>query len=309
MAMSTLLPLAHRAKPVAALLASTLLAGCGSPAPSGVETDGGPPMSASIRAEFRADPPNHAGEEAYVCYSFQVEALDGIQLGGVSVRPPSGPVVLHHASLYAAAGLPDVGEVPCDPMPERVAALGVYTPGAVSLSLPAGVGISLPQGTSRLIVAAHVLRVGEGAAEPTYVELKPVAVAPEHVINWVDVFAPVPVLAPHDTATSSASCRFDLPVHVVTVWPHMHRLGTRAHADVVRADRTREVLMDVDPWDVEHQPIYPVDVELQPGDAIEGQCVWTNTTPQPVMSGPYSYNEMCNHGLFVWPFDHAFCAP
>jgi len=28
-----------------------------------------------------------------------------------------------------------------------------------------------------------------------------------------------------------------------------------------------------------------------------------------VLPGPFSTDEMCNQGLFVWPFDHAICVP
>jgi hypothetical protein len=98
-------------------------------------------------------------------------------------------------------------------------------------------------------------------------------------------------------------------VHIVTVWPHMHRLGSAFHGTVIRGDGRREALLDLPSWSFDHQLIYPVDVQLQAGDVVETQCLWMNPTDATVLPGPRSSDEMCNQGLFVWPFDHARCAP
>lgn len=296
-----------------ACLSLSLLVGCGrAPATSTSDaaTDELPPPSPSARrATFRADPAIAPGEEAYVCYALDVEGVaDGVHVGRVVWHPPAGSVILHHASLFAAGGLPDVGEVPCDPMPTRVAALGVYTPGIEPLVLPDGAAIELPPGTQRLLVLAHALRREAGAAQPTYVDLELAAEPVSHSVNWVDVFAPVPNVYPGTDARTVGSCRFDRPTHIVSVWAHMHRIGSEFHGVVVRADGRREALVDVKPWDYNHQIMYPVDVQLDPGDTVETQCHWLNTTSEIVVAGPYSTDEMCNQGLLVWPFDSALCA-
>jgi hypothetical protein len=260
------------------------------------------------RGQFRADPTNQPGDEAYVCYSIDVEGISGVHVGRVTWHPPAGPVFLHHASLFAAAGLPDVGEIPCDPMPTRVAALGVYTPGIEPLQLPDGVGIELPAGTRRLLVQAHTMRHAAGPAATTYVDLDLAAEPVLHSVNWVDVLAPVPDIFPGEKTLSVQNCRFDRPTHIVSVWAHMHRIGSEFHGVIVRADGTQQALLDVKPWDYNHQFIYPVDVQLQPNDIVQTQCYWSNTTSDIVVAGPYSTNEMCNQGLLVWPFDSALCA-
>ena len=295
-----------------ALIAAAVALGCEQP-PVGQQRDAAvsevPPLEPSARrGEFRADPANQPGEEAYLCYAIDVDGISGVHVGRVSWHPPAGPVFLHHASLFAAAGLPDVGPVPCDPMPTRVAALGVYTPGIEPLQLPAGVGIELPVGTQRLLVMAHTMRHADGPSEPTYVDLELAAEPVLHSVNWVDVFAPVPNIYPADPISSVGSCRFDVPAHIVSVWPHMHRIGSEFHGVIVRADGTREALLDVKPWDYNHQYIYSVDVQLQPGDTVQTQCRWVNPTGNVVVGGPYSTDEMCNQGLLVWPFDSALCA-
>lgn len=271
-----------------------------------------PPLSRAkadvVRTSFVADTPHATpGTEAYVCHVFDAQGIDGKLVGSVAWTPPSGPVAVHHASLFAARDRLPVGEIPCDPMPERVAAFGLYTPGAIPLELPAGTAIFLPSGTRRLVVVAHVLRSAAGAAHPTVVELGLVATA-EHALNWVDVLAPVPTLYPHRTDSSIGVCVFDQPAHIVTDWPHMHRRGSAFLGLVVRADGHAETLLEMPKWDYEMQSIHRVDVQLEAGDAVETICTWENPTDDTVLPGPFVADEMCNQGLFVWPFEAARCA-
>jgi hypothetical protein len=298
-----------RRNAVLGLLIAAAGCGAGHQSPDPDAGDAVPPLSPTARrGEFVADPAIDVGHEAYVCYSFDVQGISDVHIGRVTWHPPTGPVLLHHASLFAAGGLPDVGEVPCDPMPTRVAALGVYTPGIEPLQLPDGVAVELPAGTQRLLVLAHAIRVDAGPANPTYVDLELAAEPVLHSANWVDDFGPVPTLDPGESTGSIGRCLFAQPTHIVSVWPHMHRMGAEFHGVVVRADGTREALLDVKPWDYDHQLIYPVDVQLEAGDVVETQCHWTNTTDHVVGPGPYSTDEMCNQGLLVWPFDSALCA-
>src|SRR4051812_18335801 len=151
-----------------ALFCACVAVSCSQPPASRPDDGGEPPLEAlARRGHFNADPANQPGDEAYLCYSVDIQGISGVHVGRVTWHPPAGPVFLHHASLFAAAGLPDVGEVPCDPMPDRVAALGVYTPGIEPVQLPDGVGIELPPGTRRLLVLAHTRRLAAGPAGTT----------------------------------------------------------------------------------------------------------------------------------------------
>jgi hypothetical protein len=310
-----LLALGGVARGALIVCAFAVAAGCGaghqSPDPDAGSDDAAPPplSPTARRGEFRADPAVLPGGEAYVCYAFDIEGISGVHVGRVTWHPPAGTVLLHHASLWAASGLPDVGEVPCDPMPARVAALGIYTPGIQPIVLPDGAAIDLPEGTRRLLVMAHAIRASDGPAQPTYVDLE---LAPEpvlHSVNWIDDFGPVPVLQPGDDVETVGTCKIARPTHIVSVWAHMHRQGSEFHGVVVRAGGAREPLVDVVPWSYDHQLMYPVDVQLEPGDAVETHCHWHNTTDHAVGPGPFSTDEMCNQGLLVWPFDSALCAP
>jgi len=66
--------------------------------------------------------------------------------------------------------------------------------------------------------------------------------------------------------------------------------------------------IQVPTWNFYHQPMYPLDVEFEAGDGVETSCTWFNTTDQIISPGPFSFNEMCNQGLYVWPPEAARCA-
>jgi hypothetical protein len=208
--------------------------------------------------------------------------------------------------MFATAEPGPTGPVPCDPIPTPVTVLPLYAQGGEATTLAEGVSILLPETATGFFVQLHLLRFGEGADEAS-VDLVASDTPPEHLAAWVDDFAPVPAILPHASVTSTAECHFPGPVHVAGSWPHMHRIGASFHGTVVRADGSREALVDVDPWVFDHQVLYTVDAALAPGDAVETACTWLDTTPYVVNAGPFSSDEMCNQGLVIWPREAAAC--
>src|SRR3954470_19465342 len=79
---------------------------CSQPPPIAPADAGQPPLEASARrGQFSADPVNQPGDEAYLCYAIDIDGISDVHVGRVTWHPPAGPVILHHASLFAAAGL------------------------------------------------------------------------------------------------------------------------------------------------------------------------------------------------------------
>jgi hypothetical protein len=255
---------------------------------------------------FDLDIPIPVGAELYACRRFDVGDAKGRAVHALRWTPPSGGVVLHHAILFAAGDAGPPGPVPCDPMPVPVAVLPLYAPGGEQVAFPEGVAIAVPPSATAFFVELHLFRLAEGPGGAS-VELFASERPAEHLAGWVDDTAPVPPIPAHSSVTSTAQCRFEGPGHLVGAWPHMHRLGARFQGTVVRADGRREPLLEVDPWDFEHQALYAVDAVLGEGDAVETACTWINTTASLVTAGPRSTDEMCNQGLVLWPLASARC--
>jgi hypothetical protein len=248
------------------------------------------------------------GVEAYICFGFDADSLDGALLAAVRWVPTAvGGMALHHATLKATAeNYPD-GPVECGAMPADAIGLHVWAPGGTPLELPPDVGLALPEGVRRFIVEAHVLRTSAEPAGPSQATLCKADPGVIERAGWVGVQAPVPAIRPHHVETSSGRCAVPGPLRVAASWPHMHRVGAEFHGAIVRADGSRQAVIDLLEWDFDDQRTYPIDVELQAGDAIETTCVWENATDEYVLPGPLTSDEMCNQGLIAWPAEHARC--
>ena len=289
------------------VLVAGLLAGCGNPAPATATPEVAGPDTTTFRFSLDASVP--AGSEAYLCFAVDAPSWAGEALSAIAWEVPDGPVALHHATLMATPSTVTAGSLPCDAMPDVFSVLALRAPGMTAFVLPPGVAMSVPDGTRRFVVEAHVLRVAEGAPSALAVTLSRPAAAPAHVASWVAVPAPIPVIRPHDTASSRASCRFGGETHVAFDWPHMHRLGKTFHGRIVRADGTVEPLVDVNQWRFDEQPFHAVDATLAAGDSVETECTWENPTSDFVFAGRLSSDEMCNQGLIVWPATSVVCEP
>jgi len=265
------------------------------------------PCEASVRIEFRPDAPA-PGEEAYVCFGFDAGLLEGRPISAIRWSPPAGGgVSVHHATLFATREGTADGPTTCDAMPADAVGLHVFAPGGTPLELPPDVGLELPTGTIRLLVEAHVLRTDASAPEAASAEICTLAEPPAKLAAWIGVSAPVPAIRPHHEETSIARCTLEAPFRLLATWPHMHRVGKAFHGSVLRRDSTRTRLIDVEPWAFEKQRTYPIDVQVEAGDAIETHCIWQNPGDEYVLPGILSSNEMCNQGLIGWPADAARC--
>jgi hypothetical protein len=283
------------------------VAACG-PAGSTANPDEHAPKATAI-LEFVAAPAE-AEQEAYICFGFDATSHRQAPLAGLRWAPPErGPVTLHHASLLATAeDYPD-GPIPCEAMPADAVGLHIWAPGGDSLELPKGVGLKLPASVRRLIVEAHVFRFAAGRASAARAELYTHDRTPQHLAGWLSVQAPVPALRPRTVERSNGRCTLASSFTVLSSWPHMHFLGKEFHGALVRHDGARVPLIDLPSWDFDAQRTYPLDLRLEPGDALETTCVWENPTNDYVLPGPLTTNEMCNQGFIGWPEDAARCIP
>jgi hypothetical protein len=270
--------------------------------------EGPPAAERPALATYQAsvDPDVPVGSEIYECWLFDARPLQGAAVHGLKWTAPSGPLLLHHAMMFATSATGTYGPTPCDPMPPAVAVLPLYAPGGESTTLADGVSIVIPGSAQSLFVEMHLYRRDLGSSSAS-VDFLASEAPPAHLAHWVDDFADFPAMPPHTMAKATASCRFAGPAHVVGSWPHMHRLGTHFEGTIVRANGAREPLLTVPIWDFDHQPLYAVDAALADGDGVETACNWDNETDFTVQSGLFSGDEMCNQGLVVWPAESAVC--
>lgn len=299
----------HRSR-VAPFFLVALLAGCGGRKPNpGSESDHLNTLQgcdAAVTLSFALDTGGAA--EAYVCFGFDADLLAGGTIGRIAWRPPPFAAGLHHGKLYAVAGdFPD-GPVPCAGMPAGAVGLHVWAPGGDELILPSDTALQLPSGTRRLVVEAHVLRTAAGVPMTAAVSLCPGPRTPARIAAMMTTYAPVPAIRPRQVETSQRVCAISADVHLFSVWPHMHKIGTEIALELMRVDGTVTPLIVVSPWAFYAQRTYPLDVDARMGDAIRTRCVWSNDSDDYVLPGPLISDEMCNAGIIAWPALSASCA-
>lgn len=263
------------------LLLIALLAACGSAEP--------------VALHFTADP-GDLGSEKYLCFGFDARQLGGADIGGLVLDAPAGPVTLHHVALYASTTDIGPGPVECEQMPADAVSLHVWALGRGDLALAPDLAIAVPEGATQLIVQAHALRGEEGPAEEATIVVE-TRRDEAHRAAWLPLRVPTPAINPHQRTMSSAECVVDGELHVISTWPHMHRLGIEFHGSLV----------DVAPYSYDAQRAYDVDATFEPGESITSACTWFNPTDTVVLPGPLLSDEMCEQSVIAWPADAAHC--
>jgi hypothetical protein len=256
---------------------------------------------------FEVDHP--LGQEGFFCFRYERPEFAGKNLRGFRWQPPEDTSLqLHHAVLYALFGVrPEDESSRCGLSNGVGTQVHAWAPGGDLFAFPPGVAYQLPANLDRFDIDAHVLRLAEGPAQTAQVTLDITDEPAEHTVGLFKGAAPVPTLPPHETTTSVMLCRMEDTAHVVGVWPHMHVAGIEFRGDLIRANGERETLVHLDPWDWHNQRIHPLDVEFRPGDKIETTCVWANPTPEPILPGGLTTEEMCEQTFFAYPPEAARC--
>ncbi len=118
-------------------------------------------------------------------------------------------------------------------------------------------------------------------------------------------------IPPNTTMTVTGDCDLpgDHPMHVVSLLPHMHKLGRALDATYKGGPFDTMKFLDSPGYDpdngvlVQYDP--PVDLTVTSG--ITFSCTWQNTLNRTIVEG-VGDNEMCMVFGYSWPVDKAYTA-
>jgi hypothetical protein len=168
--------------------------------------------------------------------------------------------------------------------------------------LPKHVGLDL--GPGRFILEMHYNNIGKpatpdrsGARLCTTQALRPETA----MLSWLgsQLFSIPPGADDHPVAGRCKPAA-KAPIHLLTIWPHMHSLGRRMSVRLDRADGTSKTVFDM-PFSAESQRQYPFPMLLQPGDSLLTTCYFDNPNPYAVTIGDRVSDEMCNNFIVAYP--------
>jgi len=233
----------------------------------------GPERAAAIAAADAADP-----RPGYTCFGGPIET------GGES----------ESLTGFFAGG----------PMPNLVlpAQIAGWVPGSQPARYPEGAAMRITAGS--VVVAQVHYNLSEGApvADSTRLELQLTEEVPERLVD-VRPLAVRSLKIPAGEAEATNVGRFpyygDAPKVISSVTAHMHLLGDRFLAEVVRAGSAQtECALEIPRWDFHWQQAYrlPVDnyITLEDGDAMRVTCVHDNSEGAVDVSwGEGTSDEMC----------------
>ena len=224
--------------------------------------------------------------------------------------------LLHHWLLYTTVGnemdgtfFASIGTHVGDAA-ELVAGWAV---GGNDLDMPKGVGLRMPPPGAGLMLEWHYYNsTGTVQEDSTIVE---VCLAPagtlEHTagMTWLGTedLGGVIGMPPGRRSDYGGTCfpsRTGMnatdPIHIFTLWPHMHTYGRNMKSVVNRANGTTEEVFNKR-FDFNQQITYDANIDLMPGDTITSTCTFENTSPGNVAFGPSTSQEMCYQFAFSYP--------
>jgi mono/diheme cytochrome c family protein len=190
--------------------------------------------------------------------------------------------------------------------------VGTWVPGVLPQVLPDDTGILIRAG-SRIVMQMHYNLLSASAEEDQSVFQMRLTEEPKAflidskplIIRDLDIPAGEAEVVRKRVYRNYT----DKPLVIGSVAAHMHLLGTRYKASVVRADGAEECLLEIPRWDFNWQQSYGLlddeIVTLAPGDGIALECVYDNSpenqaildgeqvAPRDVSWGEGTLDEMC----------------
>lgn len=181
--------------------------------------------------------------------------------------------------------------------------------GTNAVMFPPGVGLKLSQG-DELVLQLHLFNPSPNPLSGVS-GIEIIEVPEAEVEQEAEIFLPGPLsfqIPPNSEYSASGTCDIGTTQNIFAVFPHMHQLGTHFKTTLNIAGR-EQILHDED-YTFEHQAFLSFDpITLNPGDSIETECTWTNTTASSVSWGESSTSEMCFSIMYRYPKqqDAGFC--
>lgn len=228
---------------------------------------------------------------------------DNVQL--LAYRPVTdNPRVIHHWILYENSGGLFGGGL-------GGKFLAGWAPGSQgNRGMPDDVGMYLPGGSQALRLDVHYYNLGSSAPEldASGIELCITRTPRANTATVAGLTGDATArVGRSDNATS---CTVDLSgadrVTLLSVSPHMHKLGVHAKLELTRDGQTT-ALHDA-PFDFEDQRIYDLDnIEVRDGDVLTTTCSYENDTGSTVRFGQDSDDEMCFNFVTYYPMGALQC--
>ncbi len=237
-----------------------------------------------------------SGQDDYVCFSIPTGLTQNRTIKSIEIIPGNRSIV-HHALIYidpSATAVTDTVGGDCGaPSSSNSTLVTGYTPGATPMTLPAinpmKLGIPLPA-NSNIVFAMHYPDGSYGEYDSTKVifhfypanetGIRQVYAAPL-IANW-NFFLPAN-LVQNVSATYPNLGTTSTDASLLSVFPHMHLLGTKIKAYGLDPLQDTIPLIDLPHWDFHWQDFYFFKnlQHVPPDSKLKAEGTYDNTTANP----------------------------
>jgi hypothetical protein len=253
-----------------------------------------------------------AATDEYRCFSIPGDATKDMQVAMIDFRPGDRGTV-HHIVPYldttgASAKLDRNGDgYRCfgGPGLNTATPLGAWSPGARPVPLPEGTAVRIPKG-ARVVMQVHYHpHLGRVAPDQTQIGLYLSAGAVQKQMHYDFLVNEDFVIRAGDPdAKVDAFGGADDDIDIVSIYPHMHLLGTKMKVEAKLADGTTACMIDVPQYDFnwQGQYVYKTPLHLARGGQLHIEAHFDNSTgnwhnpsspPKDVRWGEATTDEMC----------------
>lgn len=239
--------------------------------------------------------------EQYYCFSYHVNSMAGAQ--GLAFYPQvDNTNVIHHWLLYKMGSAQTDGSYSaCLGTHPDGQLLAGWAPGGGKWFLPSHVGVDM--GTGDFILEVHYNNNGAPAQDGSGVKVcRALTPRPDTAgISWLGTEGiNLPPGGQNIDVPSNCKPNTTKDIHILTTWPHMHKLGVHMTAKIHRNSGAIDTLVD-QPFNFNYQIQYPTPNVLAPGEWIENHCYYTNDTGSTVGFGESTSSEMCYDFVLAYP--------
>jgi hypothetical protein len=249
----------------------------------------------------------------YRCFLLDVENTDRTWIRGMQALIDNSRIV-HHVVLFQPNGTDDLWDAgdphdgfACSGVGQgNWSTIGAWGPGANPTVLPEGMGIRL-EPNAQVILQMHYFDSFEGADQESdqsgYGLLLTDTVTHE-AVNLAAGSTNFTLDAGDAEAVARDMYTWGEDALVLSVWPHMHLLGTSFEETVTHADGSETCLLRMNTWDYHNQVTanFLEPAPLTAGDRVKIRCTWDNSAtnpnqhfdpPQDISFGEGTTDEMC----------------
>lgn len=249
----------------------------------------------------------------YRCFLLDVGNADTTWIRGMQALVDNTRIV-HHVVLFDPDGTDDLWSAgdphdgfACSGLGQgNWATIGAWGPGANPTVLPEGMGIRL-EPSAQVVLQMHYFDSFEGAdreADQSGYGLLLTDSVTHEAVNLAAGPTSFTLEAGDGEAVAREFYNWGGDAQVLSVWPHMHLLGSGFEESVTHADGTETCLLRMNAWDFHNQVTanFLEPVTIASGDRIKIRCDFDNSAenpyqyfdpPRDIVFGEGTTDEMC----------------